>query len=269
MSYDNYFEGGLNRAGVDVPNHAQWRIAAESLYADRDIFNPTATKKFPLGALAEARDGRRWRYCENAGSTLALALINQQAAGTTNWQDIGQDNSPAAFAVGDKIVTVTLTSTATAGDFIDGYLTIENGDGEGTLYLIKDNKTGVVNATSGYDVVIEIADTGGIRIATLATSGTDLTVTKNKNKDVVVEAGTGVLVGVNLVAITADYFFWAQTRGPCPVKSATTIGVIGDAVMSSSGSAVILGNAATDVIVGHVLRAAANTETAIIDLSIE
>ena len=239
------------------------------MLADRDIFNPTATKKFPLGALAEARDGRRWRYCENGGSTLALALVNQSSAGIAGWQNIGQDNSPAAFVVGDKIVTVTITTTATAGDFIDGYLTVENGTGEGTMYLVKDNKTGVANATTGFDVVVEIADTGGVRIVTLATSGTDLTLTKNKNKDVVVEAGTGQVVGVNHVSIPADYFFWAQTRGACPMKSATTIGVIGDAVMSRSGSAVVLGNAATDVIIGHVMRAAVNLSTAIIDLNIE
>lgn len=269
MSYDNYFEGGLNRAGVDVPNHAQWRITAESLYADRDIFNPTATKKFPLGALAESRDGKRWRYCENANTELAIALVNQQEAVVANWQDIGQDNSPAAFAVGDKRVTVTLTDTAVAGDFIDGYLVVEDGDGEGNMYLVKDNKTGVVNLTTGFDIVVDIADAGGIRIATLATSGTTLTMLKNKNKDVVVEAGTGVAVGVNHVVIAANYFFWAQTRGACPVKSATTIGVIGDAVMVVSGSVKVPGAAATDVIVGHVLRAAANTETALIDLNIE
>ena len=270
MSYDNLFWGGKDKAGVNVPSHTQWRIKAESLLAVCDIFNPTSDKRFPLGAIAEARDGRLWRYCENGGSILALALVNQHAAGVANWQNIGQDNSPAAFVIGDKIVTVTVTTTATAGDFIDGYLTVENGTGEGELYIIKDNKTGTANATTGFDVVVEIADTGGVRIATLATSGTDLTLTKNKYKDVIVESGTGQVIGVNHVSIPANNFFWAQTRGPCPVKSATTVGVIGDAVMSNgSGSAVILGNAATDFIVGHVIRAAVNLSTAIIDLTIE
>lgn len=267
MSYDNLFWGGNDKAGIEVPNHSQWRIKAESLLSDRDIFQAMTTKFFPLGALAYSRDGRRWRYCENGGVALTLGLINQHSAGIAGWQDEVQTNNPSLPTAGDKIVTVTLTTTATAGDFIDGYLTVEDGTGEGHLYLIKDNKTGVANATSGFDVVVEIADVGGIRTAYVAAS--ELTVTKAKNKDVVVEAGTGQMVGVNHIAVPLDNFFWAQTRGYCAVQSASTIGVIGDAVMSSSGSAVILGNAATDVIAGHVIRAAANTETAIIDLTIE
>lgn len=267
MSYENLFHGGNNRAGVEVPNHTQWKIRAESLLDDRNIFQVTAEKKFPLGALAESRDGRRWRYCENGGVALTLGLINQHSAGIAGWQDEAQTNNPSLPTAGDKIVTVTLTTTATAGDLIDGYLTVEDGTGEGHLYLIKDNKTGVANATTGFDVVVEIADTGGIRTAYVA--GSELTVTKAKNKEVVVEAGTGQMVGVNHVAVPADNFFWAQTRGYCPVQSATTIGVIGNAVMPASGSVVILGNAATDVIAGTVIRAAANGETAIIDLSIE
>ena len=267
MSYDNLFHGGNNRAGVEVPNHSQWRIKAESLLADRNIFTPHAVKAFPLGAIAEARDGRRWRYCENASVALTLALVNQHSAGIGGWQDEVQTNNPSLPTAGDKIVTVTATTTATAGDFIDGYLTIEDGTGESNLYLIKDNKTGVANATTGFDIVVEIADTGGIRTAYVAAS--ELTLTKNKYKDIVLEAGTGQVVGVNHTAVTADFFFWAQTRGPCAVLSASTIGVIGDAVMAASGTAVILGNAATDQIIGHVIRAAANTETAIIDLTIE
>ncbi len=268
MSYDNLFWGGLDKAGINVPNHSQWKIQAEKLLADRDIFHPTTTKKFPLGALAEARDGRRWRYCENGASVLVLALVNQHSAGIAGWQAIVQTNSPDTASIGDKFITATVTTTAVAGDFIDGYLTIEDGTGQGAMYLVKDNKTGTTNDTSGFDVVCEIADTGGVRIAT--GTATDITLTKNKNKDVIVESGTGFVVGVNHTAVAANSFFWAQTRGVCPIASASTVGVIGDAVMSNgSGSAIILGNAATDFIIGHVVRAAANTEYALIDLSIE
>ena len=43
MSYDNLFWGD-----VDTPNHSQWRIKAENLLPDRDIWTPTATKYFTL-----------------------------------------------------------------------------------------------------------------------------------------------------------------------------------------------------------------------------
>lgn len=89
MSYDNLFHGSKA-----VPNNTQWRIRAESLLADRDIWHPTATKYFPLGAIAESRDGRRWRYCEEAGNALAIANVTQSAAETANWTYTAQTNTP-------------------------------------------------------------------------------------------------------------------------------------------------------------------------------
>jgi len=270
MSYDNLFHGD-----VDTPNHSQWRIKAENLLADRDIFHATATKYFPLGAIAESRDGRKWRYCENGAVALTLALANQSAVGTANWQNEGQDNTPTAPTAGDKTVTVVCASTAAAHDFIDGYLTVEDETGESNMYLIKDNKAGTANATSGYDIVVEIADTGGIRTAWTAASG-ELTLTKNKYKDTVVfpTDPTGVCVGVNHVAVPANYFYWAQVTGPCPVivDSTDTI-VVGDMVAvgaNTAGQACLMDVAADgDRLLGYVMRAAGAAETAIIDLCIE
>jgi hypothetical protein len=236
MSYDNRFNGGNNKAGVEVPNHTQWKIEAESLYADRDIFQATATKYFPLGAKAVARDGREWRYCENGAVALTLALLNQSSVGVAGWQNEAQTNSPSLPTAGDKIVTVTLTTTATAGDFIDGYLTIRDGTGESNMYLIKDNKTGVANATSGFDVEIEIADQGGIRTAWVA--GSEITVTKNVYKDTVVVPtdATASVIGANHIAVPANQFYWAQVKGPCPIiQDADTI-VVGDNVMTSNNT---------------------------------
>jgi len=274
MSYDNYFNGGKNRAGVEVPNHTQWRIAAESLYSDRDIFTATTGKFFPLGAIAESRDGRRFRYCENGAVALTLALGNQAAVGVAGHQDEIQTNNPSLPTAADKIITVTLTTTATAGDFIDAYLTIEQGTGSDSMYIIKDNKTGVANATSGFDVVVEIADQGGIRTAFAVTS--NITITKNKWKDTVVfpTNPTGPPTGVNLVAVPANNFYWAQTRGPCPViKDSTDTIIVGDvcAFAPNVAGQVGLSDAVAegDTIAGIVMRAPAAAETAIVDLSIE
>ncbi len=273
MSYDNLFWGGLNRAGVNVPNHTQWKIKAESLLSVCNIWTPTADKRFPLGALTESRDGRRWRYNENGGTNLSTTLMNQAAAGTAGWLDEIQTNSPGVPTAGDKIVTVTLTTTAVAGDFIDGYLVVTDATGEANMYLIKDNKTGVANSVTGFDVVIEIADKGGIRTAWGTSSY--LSVRKNKNKDVIVTPAspTGTLVGVNLVAVTADYFFWAQTRGACPILVDSDGLVVGDAVqvsLNSGGSASILDGGVTDVEIGRCIDpGVSDADTGIIDLTIE
>jgi hypothetical protein len=271
MSYDNLFHGGKNLAGTLVNNHTQWRIQAENLLPDRNIFQNMATKFFPLGAIAESRDGRRWRYCEAGGTNLTKALINSGADGTANWVNEVQTYGVAS-AIGDKTIDVNMSTTATAGDFIDGYLVIQDGTGEGEMYIIKDNTTGVADATSGYDITIHIADEGGIRTATAITS--EITVVKNLYKDVVVAATNAVAapIGVNHVAVTANYFFWAQTRGPCAiVQDADTI-VAGDAVMASqntAGNVGLLDGGVTDVQVGRCMEVAASTETALIDLRLE
>jgi hypothetical protein len=245
------------------------------LLADRDIFHPTATKKFPLGARAESRDGRVWRYCEEAGNGLTKCQINQAAAGTGGWQNEVQTNNPSIAILGAKVVTVTLTTTAAKDAFIGAYLTIEDGTGENEMYVIKSNKVGTANATTGFDVVLEIADAGGIRVAFEAAS--ELTITVNNYKDVIVfpTDPTGVCVGVNHVAVTASYFFWAQVHGPCAVTNGSDTIIVGDVVVAGAQAAGVLaipdnGTASEgDTVVGHVMRAAGSGETALVFLNIE
>ena len=272
MSYDNLFWGSQ-----DVPNNSQWRIKAESLLADRDIWHPTAKKYFPLGALAESRDGRRWRYQEEAGNALAIASIVQACAETTNWTYTAQTNTPDVWVAGDKVVTVVSDTAFAVHDLIDGYMYVPDGTGEGNMYIIKDNKVSTDNASSGYNTLVEIADTGGIRTAIVAAS--DVTLWKNKYKDVIVfpTDPTGPCTGITMTAITASYFFWAQTRGYCPVEvGATDALVIGDRVCAggtTAGHACLpdLGTADEgDVTIGYCAKApVAEGDYAIVDLTIE
>jgi len=265
MSYDyNHELGRRNRI-----------VEPAQLIAAEDIFHPHSSQKHMLGCILDMNDGRRFRYCENGGTELAVALVNQSAVGTANWQNQAQTNG-SAWSVGDKTVTVVLATTGAAHQFAEGYLTTEDGTGEGYMYLIKDNKVGTDNATSGYDISIDIADVGGIRVATATTS--EVTVTLNKYKDVVVfpTDPTGVCVGVNLVTVSANYFFWAQTRGPCPVKTDGTDDiVVGDMVAvgaNTAGQCCLMDiQAEGDRLIGYVMRDAAHagSETALIDLCIE
>ncbi len=271
MSYDNLFWGSQA-----VPNQSQWKIKAESLLADRNIWTPTADKKFPLGALAESRDGRRWRYQEEAGNALAIAVVCQSAAETTNWTYTAQTNIPTIWVAGDKIITVVTDTTIVAHELIDGYVYVPDGTGQGNMYIIKDNKVGTTNASSGFDIVIEIADTGGIRTAIVAAS--DVTVWKNKYKDTIIfpTNPTGPCTGVTMTAITASYFYWAQVRGYCPVVTASDTLVIGDRVSVgiTAGHAALPDDDATadegDVVIGYCVKAAtATSDYSIVNLTIE
>ena len=265
MSYDNLNDGS---------NQSAWRIQVENLYADRNIWTPTADKKFPLGALAEARDGRLWRYCENSGATLAIATLHQSAVETANWTYTAQTNTPDVWVAGDKIITVVSDTAFAVHDLIDGYVYVPDGTGQGNMYIIKDNKVSTSNASSGSDTIIEIADTGGIRTAIVAAS--DVTLWKNKYKDILIYPTdpTGPCTGVSMTSITADYFFWSQVKGYCPVINGSETVVIGDIVCAGTNTAGAIGLADVaadgDTIIGYCAKAStATSDYAIIDLTIE
>jgi len=243
------------------------------LLTEANLWTPTATQYYMLGCIYELNDGRKYRYCQ-AGEALTAGYISQSAVGTANWQNEAQTNG-SAFAIGDKEVTVVLATTASENQFAEGYLTIEDGTGEGQMYLIAKNKAGTANATSGYDVKLTLADEGGIRVATATTS--EVTITLNKYKDVIAfpTDPTGTCTGVSPVAVTDNYFFWSQVKGPAAVVNGSDTIVVGDLVVAGAQAAGVLalpdnGTACEgDVEVGYVMRAASSGETALVDLTIE
>ena len=276
MSYDNLWDGGTNHAGTVYDNMTQWRIKCEDLYSDRDIWTPTATRYFPLGAIAESRDGRRWRYCQAGTTALTLARLQQSPA--QDAQQIAQLAQTAYGAsVGAKTLDVLCTTgnAMTASDLIDGWMLVGDGGATsmGQMYLIKDNKW----TTSDTVMHVEIADQGGIRVAIAATD--DIAFLQNQYKGLIVttESPAGNIVGVTMTAVTASYFFWAQTRGPCAVMIdvADTI-VVGDPVMASvdntaasDGTVALVDASADDFIVGNCMMTGATSECSIIDLRLE
>ena len=266
MSYSNYNH-----------THRRSRISEPSkLLAGSDLFHPTADQRYMLGCIYDLDDGRRFRYCEKDGTTALIAAhVNQACAVTTNWVDEPQTiaSGAVAAAVGDKSITLLVQTAPTAHDWDDGYLTVVNGDGERNMYVIKSH-------TLTTNPVVQIADRGGFRVATAPSGSTasDISILKNKFKDVLVAPAnpTNVLVGVNLVAVPVNYFFWAQTRGPCPVEcDDTATGVVGDWVMVSTDAnlpgaiTLIVDNMTAEHPVGVVMDASATSETSLIDLKIE
>ncbi len=233
MSYDNYHTGS-----VTVPNQTQWRIKAESLLADCNIWTPHDDKKFPLGAIAESRDGRRWRYqrCDGTTAITALATINQSGVEIANFVDEPQTVSGGAVvaAVGDKSITLLVQTAPTADEWVDGYMWVENGTGEGNMYVIKEH-------TLTTNPVVQIADEGGFRTATI--DGTDISIHENPYARVVTfpTDPTGICTGVCHTTVAVSQYFWGQVHGPCAVVNGTDAIVTGDLVMAGSQAAGVLG----------------------------
>jgi hypothetical protein len=151
--------------------------------------------------------------------------------------------------------------------FLNQGATIAQGD----YYLINDNKW----VTAGVDTELQItlADQGGIRHAIAATD--NISIIKNKYKDVVVKPLTlvDVMIGITMELVPANYFFWAQFRGPacCLVASAGTIAAgepLGHIDATTDVGAVgVVSTHASDTVVGHVFCYAAGDDYCMVDLT--
>ncbi len=266
MSYDN-----LHNGSTTVPNQTQWRIKAENLLVDVDIWHTTSTKRFPLGAIAESREGDLWRYCRNGGVALTKALMNQSSVQVDNWFDEPQTagSGAVAAAIGDKSITLLVQTAPTADQWVGGYLVVTNGDGEAEMYRVKEHSLTT-------NPVVQIADVGGFRVATsIVSTETDISIVMNKWRDTLVAATnqTNVMVGVNHIAVPINYFYWAKTKGPAALfQDANDTPVIGDYCCQSdavAGRAATLAAIADDIVYGTVMSAAATSETLLVDLALE
>lgn len=240
------------------------------LVNDANIFTPTSGQKYMLGCIHDLNDGRKFRYLENGGSGLSKGLMSKGAQINTDWETVAVI---AAASVGDQKVTISteLGTALVAHDLDNGWLVTEDLAGETELYLIKEH-------TIGTTPVLTLADEGGIRTALEDTTSV-ITLKKNIYKDVVVATVTNRPTGVPLVDVDADYFFWAQVRGLCPMllDAAAYSVVAGDMVGqgASAGTAgaagIVDASAATAVIYGYCITAAAQTagNTIIVDLTLE
>ena len=267
MSYDNYHNGSTS-----YPNQTQWRIKAENLLPDCDIWTPHDDKKFPLGAIAESRDGRKWRYQRcSSGTALTIGLVNQTGVEVANHVDEPQTVSGGAVvaAVGDKSITLLVQTAPTANLWNDGYMWVENGTGEANYYVIKEH-------TLTTNPVVQIADTGGIRTATV--DGTDISIHENPYARVVVfpTDPTGVATGVNHTAVAVSQYFWGQVHGPCAVVGSTDDMVTGDCVCvggQAAGQTALYDDSTANegnVLIGYAMRATTeDNETQLIFLTIE
>lgn len=273
MSYDNYHNGGPGLDGVNVDNNTQWRIKAENLLAACNVFTPHVSKKFPLGAIAEARDGRKWRYCKNSSAaTLSKALMNvAQVHDAEAITSTAQTGYGAAAGAKSFDVLQTTGNAWSNNDLIDGFLLVgDGGTAMSDMYVIKGNKW----KTSDTVMTVEIADTGGLRNAIAATD--DVVLFRNKCRDTIVAPTTqtngGAAIGVSLADVTASYYYWAQFRGYAPmVLDTTDTIVVGEPVgragtLDVAGCVGLVANDGTDQVWGVCVYASTNAECAIIDL---
>ena len=238
-----------------------------------------------LGQLMILPTGEEFHYCRASATAMVAGKFYQQ--------NIGIQGSDAAYiatlavaaaasAQCTVVVTAGATTAVTADQFADGIMAVcsSAGSGNGYAYHIKSCSSAAAGATT--TITLEQGDP--LKVALVAGTNTvglrenpyfALTLT---TADTI---GVGALAGVSPTAITANYYGWVQTQGPCMCLTDGTL-IVGEPVSVSNavaGAVEPIPPAAADTIgtrvvkqmvkVGVVMNVAANTAYSLIDLDIK
>jgi|TARA_E500000318_G_scaffold90401_1_gene88296 hypothetical protein len=227
-------------------------------------FAESSTQLFPFGTKLIYGD-RTFRYAGIGGSAITAGKTVQTTAAVANHRDVAVQ---AAASAGDTTVTVTLGSTAaTANQYAEGYLHINDVAGQGQLMRVKSHPA----ADSGANVVITLYDP----VVTALTTSSKADLISATYNDVVVAPATetGPVIGVTAIDFTADYFGWIQTSGPASVLTSGTL-VLGEAAVRSDTTAGAAEPIDADVesestIIGQVMVVNGDTDNSVIWLNVD
>ena len=243
-------------------------LGSDGIAIRQGIYEQSATKKTDLGRFIDFQDGRRFRYClcdggPTRGTVCAAAAINGDADKVTQ-------SGMSTQAAGETVIEVLLSDSVAAHLFDDGFLTIEadaSGDSEGYIYRIKKNKAGGASVAAPCELTLYD------KLQVALTSASILSLTVNRYQDVIVAptSAAASAIGVPLIDVTDDYYFWAQTRGYAAVLAASSNNPSAGNVVSVGGTAGYIRTAqgTTYQPVGVCIQPAAASTYTTIDLMLE
>lgn len=170
----------------------------------------SSTKEFALGQSFTDGDGRVFVYAKAGSSNLSRGKLCVAPTVVANHINLSFATAPTA---GDTSVVVTLGATAaTADQYKDGVLVVNDGTGEGRAYPIEGHAA-AASAGSLRVYLKEAIDTTGAT----AEANVDLLANDYNGAVISVTDQADRPVGVPVVAITADQYGWLQAGGNCSV----------------------------------------------------
>ncbi len=190
------------------------------------IFEQSSTQKHRLGEYRDVGECR-YRYSK---AVEALVLGNLVSAYDSGNVALTAASSAVTTAVVGATTISILSTGATLDNYKDWYLLFNDSTGEGQKHKIKSN-TARAGASSSSTLTLY----DPIRTATLrgSTAGDIIpnkyVVQKLNAADPVVE----VPIGVAPLAVTKDYYFWAQTKGYAAQRAGSGGVAIGKLVQPS------------------------------------
>lgn len=211
------------------------------------IYEISATQKGPVGTRVRVGD-RVFRYAYAGGVALAAGKLLECA---TLVEEEGV--SPTA-TVAAGATTLTIATAAAQTDCAEGYMFTHEEAGEGYGYRIK---KATANASTATYTDLVLYDP--IHVA--MTTSSEVAIMNNFYYDLDLAATiTKFIVGVAPTAVTANYWFWCQTWGPCAVLQGSTDAAGSIMVPHTTDGSVIVQSAYTSNIVGFNLYVGTATQ---------
>ncbi len=272
------------------------------LLTQGDIYKEYSTQRGrPLGTRGYTRDGRVFRWAKNAGTyALEVGRLVQSAAVPGTFSDDLTINAGLGVTSGATKVSLTFTTAlaadTTANEYKEGFLFVNDGPGEGQMVQIASNESHTSATT--LTCIADFQFATGEEFTTAVTTASEIGIVKNLYDDVIPPTNglTGSIAGIAPRHITASYYFWLQTWGPCPClvySTGTNIPAAGypvAAYLSTDGDVVRLFGEATTKLssgatpfasgfrsaimvlwrqpIGTVMEVGANGEFGVVDLKL-
>ena len=217
-----------------------------SQYGTADPYSESSTQLFPLGSTL-IYGNNVYRYVEIGGTAVTAGKLLQHAAVVSDHANM---TATAAVAAGETAISVETNGTdLTLNQYADGYLWVNDVNGEGQMLRVKSNPAH--DHSSDPSVVITCYDD------------------PNTNLIVAPATETGALMGATVIDMTADYYGWAVIKGPAALLTVGTL-VVGNAAVRSGGTAGGVAPATDNVLqeVGDVMAVSANTEYSLINMNL-
>lgn len=256
----------VNGYTLEYPNVSDTEELITSI--DPNPYGESSGPLFTLGTSLYRGKHEEWMYCQNGAGTLSVLGTPIQQAAAIHAEADDDIVVGAASAIGDSTVTLTSTTNlataplSTKDGFKDGYLIVNDEAGQGQLRKIKGHEA----AVSTNDFVVTLYNPLTVALTTSSQVG----IAQNPAANIIATAAvvSGMFIGVNEIAVTALYYFWAKVRGPAPgvVQTAIALGtyvVVGTTAAKFDPSAALT----TELIVGECMTPGVNdTEQCIIYL---
>ena len=252
-------------------------------YGDEKVTAASAIGNLPLGTLMILPDGKKFRHSKAAAASAMVAGNLYQGdtmavvAGTADANLMAGLAVAASAAVGALSVSVTLAGTAALSKDLlaGGELHVATSAGQGLRYKIYGNTA----AGSTLATTITLEPTDPLKVA-LAASSTKVGLRHNLFREATLTTadtvGTGPLLGIAPVAVSAGYYCWIQRGGLAAALADATL-IQGIPVTASSAVAgAVMGAIATTTthykqreIVGFAVGVSASASYSLIDLTLE